>query len=110
MRRLTVEVRGIKVATWLPPEALPADLVEPEGPAGAVEIELAIKGGPVRVLGILAGRTVRRALRIIAEKGVDHVHLMLRGTLRPPLGPGKPLELEDASVTAYPKASPEPSQ
>jgi hypothetical protein len=104
---VTIPVRGLKVQTLLPPAALPADLVPPEGqPAGNPVIELQLEGGSLAVRAVLNGKSVRRALKTIAEHGPDDVNVVLQGTLKGPAQPGGPLVLADAGMTATPRAKP----
>ena len=97
-----IKLKGVKVNTLLPPAALPADLVPPEPlPAGSPVVELEIEGTPLVLRAVLNGKSVRRALKTIAEHGPDNVHVLLQGTLRPGAGGG--YELEGAGLTVTPK-------
>jgi hypothetical protein len=97
-------VRGIKVTTLLGPMALvAADLVPPEpAPAGDPVLDIELEGGSLTVRAKLNGKSVRKALKQIAEHGLDDVNLLLQGNLRPAPSPGQPFLLEAAglSVTA----------
>jgi hypothetical protein len=46
----TIKVPGLKVAVPLPADALPRDLVPPEGPAGEPVIELVLEGSPLNAI------------------------------------------------------------
>jgi hypothetical protein len=102
----TIHVRGLKIASLIPAEALPADLVPPEPqPAGRAVFEVALEGGGLVVRVECNGKAVRKALKAIAEHGPDGVNLLLQGTLKPPAKPGAPLQLEGAGLSAMPKAA-----
>jgi hypothetical protein len=100
----TLTVKGLKINTLLPPTALPADLVPPEPqPAGSPLIELQLEGSPLLVQASLNGKSVRRALKVIAEHGPEHVNVVLQGTLKPATTPGGPFLLDAAGLAATPK-------
>ena len=100
--KVRITLKGVKVNTLLPPASLPADLVPPEPqPAGNPVIELAIEGSPLVLRAALNGKSVRRALKQIAEQGPDHVNVLLQGTLR--AGVGDAYELDAAGLTVTPK-------
>jgi hypothetical protein len=90
-----IKLKGVKVNTLLPPAELPADLVPPEPqPAGNPAVELEIEGTPLVMRAVLNGKSVRRALKTIAEHGPDNVNVLLQGNLRPAAEPGGPYELD----------------
>ena len=100
-----IKLKGVKVNTLLPPAALPADLVPPEPqPAGNPVVELEIEGTPLVLRASLNGKSVRRALKTIAEHGPDNVNVLLQGNLRPAAA-GDPYELDAAGLTVTPKAA-----
>ncbi len=102
--KVTIKLKGVKVNTLLPPAALPADLVPPEPqPAGNPVIELEIEGTPLVMRVVLNGKSVRRALKTIAEHGPDNVNVLLQGNLRPAAAPGGPYELDAAGLNVTPK-------
>jgi hypothetical protein len=106
MQQATIRVKGLKINTLLPPAELPADLVPPEPqPAGNPVIDLALEGSPLVVRGSLNGKSVRRALKAIAEHGPAEVNVVLQGTLTPAPTPGAPFVLEGAGLTVTPKAA-----
>jgi hypothetical protein len=101
-----IKLKGVKVNTLLPPAALTADLVPPEPlPAGNPAIELEIDGTTLVMRAVLNGKSVRRAIKAIAELGPDHVNVLLQGNLRPPAAPGGPYELDAAGLNVTPKAA-----
>jgi hypothetical protein len=102
---MRVDVKGLKVTTLLSPSAIPADLVPPDGqPAGNPVIEVHIDGTGLVAQASLNGRTVRRALKVIAECGADNVNVLLQGNLKA-ASPGGPLILDSASIMATPRAA-----
>ena len=104
--KVTIKLKGVKVNTLLPPAALPADLVPPEPlPAGSPVVELEIEGTPLVLRAVLNGKSVRRALKAIAELGPDNVNVLLQGNLRPAAEPGGPYELDAAGLNVTPKAA-----
>jgi hypothetical protein len=106
MQRVTIPVKGLKINTFLPPAALPADLVPPEPqPAGNPVIELQLEGSPLVVRASLNGKSVRRALKVIAEHGPENVNVVLQGTLKPAAAAGDPFPLEGAGLAVTPKGA-----
>ena len=102
----TIHVRGLKIASLIPAEAIPGDLVPPEPqPAGRAIFEVALEGSGLVLRVECNGKAVRKALKAIAEHGADGVNLLLQGTIKPPAKPGGPLRLEDAGLSAMPKAA-----
>jgi hypothetical protein len=101
----TIHVGGLKIASLIPAAALPVDLVPPEPqPAGRAIFEVALEGSGLVLRVECNGKAVRKALKAIAEHGPDGVNLLLQGTIKPPAGPGGPLRLDDAGLSAMPKA------
>jgi hypothetical protein len=104
MQKVTIPVKGLKINTLLPPAALPADLVPPEPQsAGNPVIELQLEGSPLVVRASLNGKSVRRALKGIAEHGPDNVNVLLQGNLKPATDPGGPFILDAVGLTVTPK-------
>jgi hypothetical protein len=101
--RLTAPVKGLKVTTLLSPASLTPDLVPPDGqPAGELAIDLDVAGKLV-VHVLVNGKSVRRALKTIAEHGPDNVVVLLQGNLIPGEVPGT-FVLDCPGLTAQPKA------
>jgi len=106
MQKVTIPVKGLKINTLLPPALLPADLVPPEPqPAGNPVIELPLEGSPLVVRASLNGKSVRRALKVIAEHGPENVNVVLQGNLKPAAAPGGPFPLDAAGLAATPKVT-----
>jgi hypothetical protein len=99
-----ISIRGLKVTTLLPPAAITADLIPPEGqPAGDVAVELEVEGFPAPVRAIVNGKSVRKALKAISEHGPDGVVVLLQGNLKGPSAPGGPFLLDAPGLSATPK-------
>ena len=106
MKEVTIPVKGLKINTLVPPASLPGDLVPPEPqPAGNPVIELQLEGSPLVVRASLNGKSVRRALKVIAEHGPENVNVVLQGTLKPAATPGGPFLLDGAGLAATPKVA-----
>jgi hypothetical protein len=92
----TIHVPGLKLALPLAADALPRDLVPPDGPAGEPTLELVLEGGSLTARAKLNGKNYRRLLKQVAEQGAGNVAVVLQGVLRPPASPGGPFVLEGA--------------
>jgi hypothetical protein len=105
--KLTASVKGLKVTTILSPALLTPDIIPPEGqPAGEVEITLDV-AGKLQVHAIVNGKSVRKALKLIAEHGPDGVVVLLQGNLCPGTEPGSFI-LDAAGLSCTPKTPPAP--
>src|SRR3954454_10915517 len=98
MSKATIGVPGLKVAVPLAPDALPRDLVPPDGPAGEPTLELVLEGGSLTARAQLNGKNYRKLLKQVAEHGPGNVAVVLQGVLRPPVNPGGPFVLEGAGL------------
>ena len=99
-----IKLKGVKVNTLLPAAALPADLVPPEPqPAGNPVVELEIEGSPLVLRVVLNGKSVRRAIKTIAELGPENVNVLLQGNLRAATAAGGAYELDAAGLSVTPK-------
>jgi hypothetical protein len=80
----TISIGSIKVAIPLKPDRIPADLVPPEpAPAGSPTLTLQLEGTPLLLTVQLNGKTCRKALKQLAECGVDNASALIQGTLVP---------------------------
>ena len=86
------------------PLSLPTPVPPEPQPAGRAIFEVALEGSGLVLRVECNGKAVRKALKAIAEHGPDGVNLLLQGTIKPPAQPGDPLRLEDAGLSAMPKA------
>src|SRR3954452_22085056 len=95
-KQATIRVQGLKVTLPLSPDALPRDLVPPDGPAGEPVLEVVLEGTTLTVVARLNGKNFRRMLKAIDEQGAGKVAVVLQGVLRPPAAPDGPYVLEGA--------------
>ena len=98
-------VRGIKINTLIPAASL-IGLVPPEPqPAGNPVIDIEIEGSPLVIRATLNGKSVRRALKVVAEHGPEGVNALLQGNLKPATTGGGPYILDTAGLTVTPKVA-----
>ena len=106
----TIHVQGLKIASLIPPDALPADLVPPEPqPAGRAIFEVALADSGLVLRVECNGKAVRKALKAIAEQGADGVNLLLQGTIKPPAKPGDPLSSRERACRRCPRPPSRPN-
>jgi hypothetical protein len=109
----TISVPSLKLAVPLRADALPADLVPPDGPAGEPTLDVVLEGGSLTVRAKLNGKNLRKNMRLIAEQGPDNVAVVLQGALKSPARVGEPFVLESAGLLVNvktPKPGPEATQ
>jgi hypothetical protein len=100
-----IRVKGVKINTLIPAGSL-VGLVPPEPqPAGNPVIDLEIEGSPIVIQATLNGKSVRRALKVVAEHGPDGVNALLQGNLKPATKAGGPLILDTAGLAVTPKVA-----
>ena len=109
MTTATIRVPGLKVVVPLAADALPRDLVPPDGPAGEPTLELVLDGSPLTAQARLNGKNYRKLLKQVAEHGAGNVVVVLQGVLRPPAAPGGPFVLEGAGFQVTVK-TPRPAE
>jgi hypothetical protein len=107
MATTTIPVRALKVMIPVAAEALPKDLVPPDGPPGAPVLMLVLEGTAVKVRAQLNGKSVRKVLKQIAELGAEGVSVGVQGLLKPAAGGGA-FELADAGIQVFVK-TPKPA-
>ena len=90
MDEIPIAVRKIKVVTPLAVEGLPG--VPLEGPIGDLTLRLALEGSGLSVPARVNGKSYRRMLKTVAEKGAANVKVMLQGDLVARPGGGAVLE------------------
>ena len=100
-----IRLKGVKINTLIPAASL-VGLVPPEPkPAGTPVIDLEIEGSPLVIRATLNGKSVRRALKMIAEHGADGVNALLQGNLKPSATEGGPYILDTAGLAVTPKVA-----
>ena len=104
-----IRVKGVKINTLIPATSL-VGLVPPEPqPAGNPVIDIEIEGSPLVIRATLNGKSVRLALKVVAEHGADGVDARCRQSEAAP-AEGGPYILDTAGLTVTPKvAKPESS-
>jgi hypothetical protein len=90
MDEIPIAVRKIKVAVPLVVEGLPG--VPLDGPIGDLTLRLALEGSGLSVPGRINGKSYRRMLKTVAEKGAGNVKVILQGDLVARPGGGTALE------------------
>jgi hypothetical protein len=103
--KATVRVRGLKVNTLIAPTVLTGLVPDEPAPAGSPVIDIEIEGSPLVIRATLNGKSVRRALKLIAELGAENVNAVLQGNLKAPAAPGGPYVLDTAGLTVTPKVA-----
>ena len=100
-----IRVKGVKINTLIPVASL-VGLVPPEPqPAGNPVIDLEIEGSPLVIRATLNGKSVRRALKVVADHGPEGVNALLQGNLKPAATAGDPYILDTAGLTVTPKVA-----
>jgi hypothetical protein len=99
----TIRVKGVKINTLIPPQSL-VGLVPPEpAPAGNPVLDVVLEASTIVLRATLNGKSVRKALKVIAEHGAENVNAVLQGNLKPPTSPVGSFVLDTAGLTAMPK-------
>jgi hypothetical protein len=100
-----IRLKGVKINTLIPAASLEG-LVPPEPqPAGTPVLDIEIEGSPLVIRATLNGKSVRRALKVIAEHGADGVNALLQGNLKPAATEGGPYILDTAGLAVTPKVA-----
>ena len=90
MDEFPIAVRKIKVVVPLDVAGLPG--VPLEGPIGDLTFQLELEGSGLCVPARINGKSYRRMLKTVAEKGAANVKVMLQGDLVARPGGGAVLE------------------
>src|SRR5436309_3197669 len=106
MNAIPIAVRKIKISVPLKPDGLPG--VPLDGPIGDLTLRLALEGASLAIPARINGKSYRRMLRTVAEKGAGNVAVILQGDLVAPPG-GGPVTLDAAGFQVIVKASPAPA-
>jgi hypothetical protein len=93
MNAIPIAVRKIKISVPLKAEGLPA--VPLDGPIGDLTLNLALEGSGLAIPARINGKSYRKMLKTVAEKGADQVAVILQGDLVAPPG-GGPVRLDSA--------------
>jgi hypothetical protein len=106
MTEIPIAVRKIKITVPLKAEGLPG--VPLEGPIGDLTLRLALEGSGLAIPARINGKSYRRMLRTVAEKGAENVAVVLQGDLVAPPG-GGPVRLDSAGFQVVVKAPAAPA-
>lgn len=106
MNEIPIAARKIKLSVPLKPDGLPG--VPMDGPIGDLTIRLALEGSGFAVGARINGKSYRRMMKAVAEKGAENVVVVLQGDLVAPPG-GGPVRLDAAGFQVIVKAPPTPA-
>jgi hypothetical protein len=106
MNEIPIAVKKIKLSVPLKAEGLPA--VPLEGPIGDLTLRLALEGSSLAIPARINGKSYRKMIKTVQEKGAGNVTVILQGDLVAPAG-GGPVTLESAGFQVIVKAPPAPS-
>ena len=109
MDEIPIAARKIKLSVPLKPDGLPS--VPMDGPIGDLTLRLALEGSGFSVPARVNGKSYRRMLKAVAEKGAENVAVILQGDLAAPPG-GGPVRLDSAGfqvIVKVPATSPAPA-
>jgi hypothetical protein len=106
MNEIPLVVRKIKISVPLKAEGLPG--VPLEGPIGDLTLRLALEGSGLAIPARINGKSYRRMLKAVAEKGADNVAVVLQGELVAPPGGGA-VRLDSAGFQVIVKAPATPT-
>jgi hypothetical protein len=104
MTEIPIAARKIKISVPLKPEGLPG--VPLEGPIGDLTICLSLDGSGLAIPARINGKSYRRMLKTVAEKGAANVTVILQGDLVAPPGGGTVLESAGFQVIVKAPAAP----
>src|SRR4051794_20511073 len=79
MTEIPIAARKIKLSVPVQAEALPA--VPLEGPIGDLTLRLALEGSGLSIPARINGKSYRRVLKTVVEKGAGNVAVILQGDL-----------------------------
>jgi hypothetical protein len=106
MTEIPIAVRKIKLSVPLKPEALPG--VPLDGPIGDLTLRLALEGSSLAIPARINGKSYRKMIKTVAEKGAQNVAVILQGELVSPPG-GGPVRLDAAGFQVIVKTPPTPA-
>ena len=105
MDEIPIAVRKIKISVPVKPGDLPG--IPMEGPIGDLTLRLTLEGAGFAVPARISGKSYRRVLRTVAEKGAENVTVIFQGELVAPPD-GGPARLDSAGFQVIVKASARP--
>jgi hypothetical protein len=90
MNEIPIAVKKIKLTVPLRPEGLPP--VPLEGPIGDMTIRLDLEGSGLTLKARINGKSYRRMIKTVMEKGAGNVTVILQGDLVAAQGGGTELQ------------------
>jgi hypothetical protein len=106
MTEIPIAVRKIKISVPVRAEGLPG--VPLEGPIGDLTLRLALEGSGLAIPARINGKSYRKMIKTVAEKGAGNVAVILQGDLVAPPG-GGPVRLDSAGFQVIVKAPATPA-
>ena len=106
MDEIPIAVKKIKLSVPLKPDGLPG--VPMDGPIGDLTLHLTLEGSDFAVPARVNGKSYRRMIKTVAEKGAENVVIVLQGDLVAPPG-GGPVRLDAAGFQVIVKAPATPA-
>ena len=104
MDEIPIATRKIKISVPLRPEGLPP--VPLEGPIGDLTLRLTLEGASLTIPARLNGKSYRKMIKTVAEKGAGNVTVILQGDLVAP--DGGPVRLDSAGFQVVVKTPASP--
>ena len=106
MNEIPIAVKKIKISVPLRAAGLPS--VPLDGPIGDLTLQLALEGSSLSIPARINGKSYRRMIKTVAEKGAENVTVILQGDLVAPPG-GGPVTLDSAGFQVIVKAPAAPA-
>jgi hypothetical protein len=106
MNEIPIAVKKIKLSVPLKAEGLPG--IPLEGPIGDLTLRLALEGSSLAIGARINGKSYRKMLKTVAEKGTENVTVILQGDLVTPPG-GGPIRLDSAGFQVIVKTPATPT-
>src|SRR3954454_20261066 len=106
MTEIPIAARKMKISVPRRPQGLPAAPLE--GPIGDLTLRLALEGSSLTIPARINGKSYRKMIKTVAEKGAENVTVILQGELVAPPG-GGPVRLDAAGFQVIVKAPAAPA-
>ena len=100
-----IRLKGVKINTLIPAASLVGLVPRNRSLPATPVIDLEIEGSPLVIRATLNGKSVRRALKVVADHGADGVNALLQGNLKPAATEGGPYILDTAGLAVTPKVA-----
>jgi hypothetical protein len=106
MNEIPIAAKKIKIAVPLRAEELPG--VPLEGPIGDLTLRLTLEGSGLTIPARINGKSYRKMIKTVTEKGAQNVAVILQGDLVAPPG-GGPVRLDSAGFQVVVKTPATPT-